>query len=208
MYPVIYDSNGVVLSLPPIINGEHSKITLKTQNVFIECTATDLTKAKTVLDIMVTSFSQYCVKPFTVEQVKVVYEDKELVHPELKTMVRKEKVSEVTKITGVPMDAATVARLLGKMCLSTKVIDGDTLAVEVSPIRSDILHTCDIMEDLAIAYGYNNIERKIPPTNTVGTPQPINKLSDQLRHEVAQTGFVEALTLTLVRYEGCLFALY
>jgi len=26
-YPVIYDSNGVVLSLPPIINGDHSKIT-------------------------------------------------------------------------------------------------------------------------------------------------------------------------------------
>ena len=44
LYPVIKDSNGVVLSLPPIINGEHSKITLKTKNVFIECTATDLTK--------------------------------------------------------------------------------------------------------------------------------------------------------------------
>ena len=44
VYPVIYDANGVVLSLPPIINGNHSKITLNTKNVFIECTATDLTK--------------------------------------------------------------------------------------------------------------------------------------------------------------------
>jgi phenylalanyl-tRNA synthetase beta chain len=44
VYPVIKDSNGVVLSMPPIINGEHSKITLDTKNVFIECTATDLTK--------------------------------------------------------------------------------------------------------------------------------------------------------------------
>ena len=43
-YPVIYDANGVVLSMPPIINGDHSKITLSTKNVFIECTATDLTK--------------------------------------------------------------------------------------------------------------------------------------------------------------------
>ena len=43
-YPVIYDANGVVLSMPPIINGDHSKITLNTKNVFIECTATDLTK--------------------------------------------------------------------------------------------------------------------------------------------------------------------
>lgn len=42
-----------VLSLPPIINGAHSAITLKTKNVFIECTATDLTKAKTVLNTIV-----------------------------------------------------------------------------------------------------------------------------------------------------------
>lgn len=44
VYPVIYDSKGTVLSMPPIINGDHSKITLKTKNIFIECTATDLTK--------------------------------------------------------------------------------------------------------------------------------------------------------------------
>lgn len=42
-----------VLSLPPIINGARSAITLKTKNVFIECTATDLTKAKIVLNMMV-----------------------------------------------------------------------------------------------------------------------------------------------------------
>lgn len=44
MYPVIYDSNNVILSLPPIINSNHSKITLNTKNVLIEITATDLTK--------------------------------------------------------------------------------------------------------------------------------------------------------------------
>lgn len=44
VYPIIKDKNGVVLSMPPIINGDHTKITLNTRNVFIECTATDLTK--------------------------------------------------------------------------------------------------------------------------------------------------------------------
>ena len=57
VYPIIYDSNGVVLSMPPIINGDHSKITLDTKNVFIECTGTDLTKTKVVLDTLVTMFS-------------------------------------------------------------------------------------------------------------------------------------------------------
>ena len=46
VYPVIYDSNNVVLSMPPIINGDHSKISVNTKNVFIECTGTDLTKTK------------------------------------------------------------------------------------------------------------------------------------------------------------------
>jgi phenylalanyl-tRNA synthetase beta chain len=56
-YPVIRDSNGVVLSMPPIINGDHSKITLNTKNILIECTATDLQKAKIVLDTIVCMFS-------------------------------------------------------------------------------------------------------------------------------------------------------
>ena len=50
VYPVITDANDRVLSLPPIINGKHSRIQLHTKNVFIECTATDLTKANIVLD--------------------------------------------------------------------------------------------------------------------------------------------------------------
>lgn len=57
---MIYDSNKTVLSLPPVINGEHSKISLNTKNVFIECTATDLNKAKIALNIIVTAFSVHC----------------------------------------------------------------------------------------------------------------------------------------------------
>lgn len=32
--------------------------------------------------------------------------------------------------------------------------------------RSDILHPCDIVEDIAIAYGYNNIPRRLPMINS------------------------------------------
>ncbi|VVB16468.1 unnamed protein product [Arabis nemorensis] len=53
VFPVLHDSNRTVLSLPPIINGAHSAISLQTNNIFIECTATDLTKAKIVLNTMV-----------------------------------------------------------------------------------------------------------------------------------------------------------
>ncbi|KAJ5074970.1 phenylalanyl-tRNA synthetase beta chain and leucine-rich repeat-containing protein [Anaeramoeba ignava] len=75
VYPVIYDSKRVVLSLPPIINGDHSKITLNTKNVFIECTATDITKAKIVLDTIIAMFSQYCEEPFSAHSVEVIHSD-------------------------------------------------------------------------------------------------------------------------------------
>jgi phenylalanyl-tRNA synthetase beta chain len=57
VYPVIYDSNRVVCSMPPIINGDLSKISLETKNVFIETTATDATKVEIVINMMVTMFS-------------------------------------------------------------------------------------------------------------------------------------------------------
>lgn len=65
VYPVIYDSKRTVCSLPPIINGDHSKITLDTANVFIEVTALDRTKLEIVNRMMVTMFSQYTSEPFT-----------------------------------------------------------------------------------------------------------------------------------------------
>ncbi|KAJ1937646.1 phenylalanine--tRNA ligase subunit beta, partial [Linderina pennispora] len=54
VFPVIYDKNRTVMSLPPLINSQHSKITLDTKNVFIEITATDMTKVNVVLNILLT----------------------------------------------------------------------------------------------------------------------------------------------------------
>lgn len=59
------DSKGTVLSMPPIINSEHSKITLNTKNVFIDLTATDETKLEIVSNIICTMFSEYCEDAFT-----------------------------------------------------------------------------------------------------------------------------------------------
>lgn len=73
VYPVITDNSGTVLSMPPIINGFHSRITLSTKNVFIECTATDLKKVCTCLIVhfycnftVVYDLGKYCVGYCTV----------------------------------------------------------------------------------------------------------------------------------------------
>lgn len=59
------------------------------------------------------------------------------------------------------------------------------------------MQACDVAEDVAIAYGYNNVPRKVPATNTYGKQLPLNKISDLLRGEIAQAGFTEILTFGL-----------
>ena len=59
-YPVFYDSQRKVLSLPPIINSEATKITMDTKNVLIEITGTDLKKVKICLAVLACQFSHHC----------------------------------------------------------------------------------------------------------------------------------------------------
>ncbi|XP_026134556.1 phenylalanine--tRNA ligase beta subunit-like [Carassius auratus] len=203
LYPVIYDSNGVVLSMPPIINGDHSKISLNTKNIFIECTATDLTKAKTTLDMVVTMFSEYCEEPFTVEEAEVVYPDGRLcVYPELAYRTETLSGDFINKRVGISESAESIAQLLTRMCLRSEVSgEGGLIQVEIPPTRSDVIHACDIMEDAAIAYGFNNIVRSTPRTYTIANQLPLNKLTELLRQDLAAAGFTEALTFALCSEE-------
>ncbi|XP_064610852.1 phenylalanine--tRNA ligase beta subunit-like [Liolophura sinensis] len=203
VYPVIFDKNGVVLSMPPIINGDHTKITLTTKNVIIECTGTDLNKAKITLDTLVVMFSQYCAKPFTVEGVEVVMPNgKKTLYPELPYRFEILDVDNVNRKIGIKQDADSISRLLSRMCLMSKPQEkGSKIKVEVPPSRADILHPCDIIEDVAIAYGYNNVPYTIPNTNCIAAQFPINSLTDLLRQEIAAAGFTEALTFALCSRE-------
>jgi len=199
LYPVIYDRNGVVLSLPPIINGDKSKITLNTKNVFIEVTATDLTKAEVVLNTICAMFSEYCPEKFTIEQVEVTTATgTKKLFPDVTEREVTANVDYITSSIGAAMPADQVATLLTKMSLTAELsADRKQVQAMIPCTRSDILHACDIMEDVAIAYGFNNIPRAIPQTYTVGRQTPINKLSDLLRQEIALAGYTEVLNLAL-----------
>uniref|UniRef100_A0A671M7A0 Phenylalanine--tRNA ligase beta subunit n=1 Tax=Sinocyclocheilus anshuiensis TaxID=1608454 RepID=A0A671M7A0_9TELE len=195
LYPIIYDNNGIVLSMPPVINGDHSKISLKTKNIFIECTATDQTKAKITLDMIVTMFSEYCDEPFTwVSSYTLCIE----------LAYRTETLSGdfINKRVGINESAESIAQLLTRMCLRSEVSgEGDLIQVEIPPTRADVIHACDIMEDAAIAYGFNNIIRSTPRTYTVANQLPLNKLTELLRQDLTAAGFTEALTFALCSQE-------
>mmetsp|Transcript_43993 Transcript_43993/g.113713 ORF Transcript_43993/g.113713 Transcript_43993/m.113713 type:complete len:630 (-) Transcript_43993:171-2060(-) len=212
VYPVIYDSNRVVLSLPPIINGDHSKITLDTKDVFIECTATDLTKANIVLNTMVAMFSEFCTTPFTAEPVEVVYADDypgntftkpkdKIVYPKLETRKMESNVQRLKDHLSLPqLTEIQVRDLLRKMSVPCEVDskDKNLLHVEVPVTRSDIMHECDLVEDVAIAHGYNNLNLEVPMTFAGASEQPVNHLSDLVRVEMAMAGFIECLNWALI----------
>lgn len=200
LYPVLLDSQGIVMALPPLINGDHSKLTIGSRNVFIDITAKDLTKAQVVLNTLVAMFSLYCDDQFTVEQVQVITSNgKTINYPNLETKVFETDLSYIRNVTGIEIEKTEVIGLLKKMGLRAgyENISGK-LKVEAPITRTDILHACDIAEDVAIAYGYNNIAKKSPATVCNGYQQPINKLTDLIRFEMSTSGYTECLTMALI----------
>jgi phenylalanyl-tRNA synthetase beta chain len=197
-FPVVLDSNGVVMAVPPLINSEHSKLKVSTRNVIIDITAKDFTKANIVLNTLVSMFSIYCDSPFSIESVKVVTPDGQSSDfPKMQPRFVKTDKAYLNRISGLDLSVEEMASLLRRMGLNS-VPEVETLMVEAPVTRSDILHACDIAEDLAISYGYNNIVKRKPTTICNGAQQPINKLTDLIRLELSLSGYVECLTMALM----------
>jgi phenylalanyl-tRNA synthetase beta chain len=205
VYPVIFDADRTVCSLPPIINGEHSKISPSTKNIFIEITAKDKTKVEIVCNILVTMFSQYTSEPFTVEPIKIVspHNNETRVVPDLTPRATQAEVDYINSCTGVELKPQQIADLLTRMCYTAKPSSNpNILDVFVPPTRADVLHQADIMEDVCIAYGFNKLPRAFPKVGaTIAQPLAINKLSDIIRHEAAMAGWAEVLPLILCSHD-------
>lgn len=206
VYPIIYDKNRTVLSMPPIINSNHSKITLDTRNVFIDITATDETKLEVVNHILVAMFSAYCEEPFTIEPVQVVSEhnNRTRVTPSLKPRPTTASATYLNSVCGLDLPREDLCKLLSKMCYDARPSPSDTDKLELLvPItRADVLHEADIMEDVAIAYGFNNLPRHFPGTShSVAAALPINKLADIVRLEAAMAGWAEVMPLILCSHD-------
>ena len=116
VFPVILDSQRTVASFPPIINSAHSAISLATKDIFIECTATDLTKAKIVLNTVVAMFSEYCREPFTVEPIDVVYPDGNTMRlPDIGYKEMRTTMDYINKGIGIEISPEEVCSLLSRM---------------------------------------------------------------------------------------------
>ena len=69
-YPIILDKSGEVVSFPPIINAEKTRVTLNTRDLLIEVTGTDKKAVLQALNIVVTSIAERCGKIYAVNIVR------------------------------------------------------------------------------------------------------------------------------------------
>ena len=159
-FPVFIDANNQILSMPPIINSQSTgKVTSETKEIFIECSGFDFDALRLCLNIIVTGLAEIGGKIY---QVNLKYSKKE-VTPNLIPTKIKISLANVNKILGLDLKEKEMKKLIEKM--------GHNYAkgiVEIAAWRTDILHEVDIIEDIAIAYGYENFVPEIPEISFIG----------------------------------------
>ena len=193
-YPLIVDAKGRVCSFPPIINGELTRVTESTRNILLDVTGIEPRAVGVAVNILCAAFVEMGA---TVETVSIDGVE----GPSLKPSKRTVSAAACTKLTGIPMTAETMAKLLEKMRFGCTVLDSDTVEVSIPCYRADIMHDCDIYEDAAIAYGYDKIVATLPPSATVGKPHPVQVLYSQVRNAMIGQGYLENTPFTLTSEE-------
>ena len=192
-WPVIVDKRGRVLSFPPIINGELTRVTERTKELFVDVTGTDERAINQALNILATSFADRGCK---VEAVKLVSGGKTKSTPDLSAWKMKTDVNYVNKILGLELDKKQMAALLGKMDVGF-----DGASAIVPPYRTDVMHQMDIAEDVAIAYGYDKFEPEVPDVATIAQPLEKHERLYGVKQVMAGIGMQEVICLTLSNAE-------
>lgn len=163
-FPIFVDADGKVMSMPPIINSQLTgKITEETKDVFIECSGFDFGLLKKCLNIIVTTLADM---GSDVYQMELKYKRKEFT-PDLASEKMKLSFENANKLLGLSLNKKQIEKFLGRM--------GHNCSknfVEIPAWRTDVMHEVDLIEDIAIAYGYENFEPEIPDISTLGQEFP------------------------------------
>ncbi len=168
-FPIFTDSLGNILSMPPIINSHTTgKISQNTKEVFIECSGSNLETLQKTLNIIVTTLAEMGGKIF---QMHLDYGGKKIITPDLTPQKIKISLENVNKLLGLDLKEKDLDRLLPLMGY-----EYNNNTVIIPSWRTDIMHEVDIIEDIAIAYGYNNLSPEIPNISTIGEESKIEKI--------------------------------
>jgi len=197
LFPLIVDKDDNVLSFPPIINGELTRVTIDTKNILLDTTGTDKRAVGVAVNIICTAMAE---AGATIESVGIGG----VQIPTLAPAERTVSVQECARLLGIDLNAATMASLLQKMRFGAVPVGADKVKVQVPCYRADIMHDWDLFEDVAIAYGYDRIQAQPPATFTVGKPHPVQVNAALAREAFCGLGYLEVMPFTLTN-EDTLF---
>ncbi len=206
LYPVLLDADDKPLSFPPIINSNDlGRITEDTNSVLVEVTGTAHDTVSNVLKIVTLSLMDRGGRALSA----IVHYPKEKL-PELTPNLDSSSiclsVDYVNEICGLQLTAKQITKLLSKAGYGVdKTHLPENLIVQVPCYRIDIMHPIDIVEDIAIAFDFNEIKplwRRLP---TTGAMRPKQNVLDMTRELMIGLGYQEILTYTLTNKDS-LFA--
>lgn len=195
-WPLLYDTKGNVLSLPPVINSNDlGRITTETNNIFVEVTGTHLPTVNQALNIMTTSLAERGGK---VESITVIYPDgTEAETPDFTPDVMTITMEEINRLLGLDLDGKEVIEALGRTGYGGKQLKEDQIEVKIPSFRMDVLHAVDVIEDIAIGYGFDRIVPGMPQTMTTGKSKPVTGVKIKARDLMVGLGYQEILSYIL-----------
>ena len=222
MYPLIYDSQDNVLSMPPIINSaEAGQITAKTSNLFVEITGTNEQAVNTAINVLAQAFLD---RGGDVKSIQICYLDetdstviRQVETPQTTFESIDVSASQINKRLGTNFSAHKIASLLLKKRYNTEIIPAEESNVKkeqltkdekevircyLPPYRGDVIHWVDVSEDVAIAYEYKNFKAQDPQLSTTGSVLPKTKVENSFRLALIGAGLQEVLTYTLSSKEN------
>jgi phenylalanyl-tRNA synthetase beta chain len=192
-YPLIVDSTGLVLSLPPIINGQSTKVNDKCRNLFVEVTATDQKTAEDMLAILAITIYE---AGFEIRTVSIDSGKRKIETPQMKPRVISADIGYVDSILGLTLDAKQIIACLKKSRLDAKAV-ANKIICTIPRYRVDISHPIDISEEVAIGYGIYNLEPKFPNSLTTGKRDSLSIYLNAIRETMIGLGMIESLSFLL-----------
>ena len=192
VYPIFVDSHGKILSMPPIINSHDiGKVVPGTNDVFVECTGFDIEILKKCLNIIVTALADMGGQVYS---VLIKHRNKTLRTPDLSPEKLKIDVDYINKRLGLNLKEKDVVSLLSKMGIGYS-----KKHALVPAYRTDVLHQIDLVEDIAIAYGYDNFKEEIPKVSTIAKEDDFERFKSKIANIVVGMGLDEINSTNIIQ---------
>ncbi|MFH1450674.1 MAG: phenylalanine--tRNA ligase subunit beta [archaeon] len=193
-YPAYIGANNETLSLLPFTNAEGSKIREDTTDMFIEVTGNDFKACEEMLNIITTACAERGAEIYEVTSVyqKDVGKGRTFTTPNLVPREMVLDINYVNKLLDLDLKLSEVKKELEKMRLG---MSGNKVLIPA--YRTDIMHNIDLVEEVAIAHGYEKFEPRIPKIPTIGRPNPSEGFLNYLRNAIVGLGFQEVVNFVL-----------